>query len=165
MASDVGMTYMGQTVTGYAKHGPWCKALHTQSSGDVWKLRWTSWAPVPNKPSVSVDVKQHSTKRCILMGEGVESGHQALAIKYSPASVVWLIFLSLSLSPPPPLSLSLSFSNGDWSPAEIRFSCHSVRNTVGLKLLLSWTMALYSEEYLQLFCPQNKTNKQTKQTN
>ena len=30
-----------------------------QSSGGVWKSRWTSWAPVPNKPTVSVDVKQH----------------------------------------------------------------------------------------------------------
>ena len=27
--------------------------------GAVSKLRWTSWAPVPNKPTVSVDVKQH----------------------------------------------------------------------------------------------------------
>ena len=25
----------------------------------MWKSRWTSWAPVPNKPTVSVDVKQH----------------------------------------------------------------------------------------------------------
>ena len=31
-----------------------------QSSGAVWKSRWPSWAPVPNKPTVSVDVKQHS---------------------------------------------------------------------------------------------------------
>ena len=31
-----------------------------QSSGAVCKSRWTSWAPVPNKPTVSVDVKQHS---------------------------------------------------------------------------------------------------------
>ena len=30
-----------------------------QNSGAVWKLRWPSWAPVPNKPMVSVDVKQH----------------------------------------------------------------------------------------------------------
>ena len=29
------------------------------SSGAVWKSRWTSWAPVSNKPTVSVDVKQH----------------------------------------------------------------------------------------------------------
>ena len=32
-----------------------------QCSGAVWKSRWPSWAPVPNKPTVSVDVKQHST--------------------------------------------------------------------------------------------------------
>ena len=30
-----------------------------QSSGALWKSRWTSWAPVPNKPTVFVDVKQH----------------------------------------------------------------------------------------------------------
>ena len=30
-----------------------------QSSGAVWKSRWPSWAPVPNKPKVSVDVKKH----------------------------------------------------------------------------------------------------------
>ena len=27
--------------------------------GAVWESRWQSWAPVPNKPTVSVDVKQH----------------------------------------------------------------------------------------------------------
>ena len=35
------------------------KPLDFQSSGAVWKSWWTSWAPVPNKPTVSVDVKQH----------------------------------------------------------------------------------------------------------
>ena len=30
-----------------------------QSSGTVWKSRWPSWDPVPNKPMVSVNVKQH----------------------------------------------------------------------------------------------------------
>ena len=30
-----------------------------QSSGAVWESRWTSWAPALNKPTVSVDVKQH----------------------------------------------------------------------------------------------------------
>ena len=30
-----------------------------ESSGAVRKLRWTSWAPIPNKPTVCVDVKQH----------------------------------------------------------------------------------------------------------
>ena len=34
-------------------------SIETQNSGAVWKLRWTSWAPVPNKPTVSVDIKQH----------------------------------------------------------------------------------------------------------
>ena len=34
-------------------------SLSSQSSGAVWKSRWPSWAPVPNKPTVSVDVKQH----------------------------------------------------------------------------------------------------------
>ena len=37
-------------------------AVALQSSGAVWKSRWTSWAPVPNKPTVSVDVKQHFNK-------------------------------------------------------------------------------------------------------
>ena len=30
-----------------------------RSSGAVWKSRWTSWVPVPKKPTVSVDVEQH----------------------------------------------------------------------------------------------------------
>ena len=34
--------------------------LKRQSSGAVWKSRWPSWVPVPNKPTVSVDIKQHS---------------------------------------------------------------------------------------------------------
>ena len=25
----------------------------------MWNSRWTSWAPIPNKPTVSVDIKQH----------------------------------------------------------------------------------------------------------
>ena len=28
----------------------------------AWKSRWTSWAPVPNKPMVSVNIKQHFNK-------------------------------------------------------------------------------------------------------
>ena len=32
-----------------------------QSLGAVWQSRWTSWAPVPNKPTVFEDVNQHST--------------------------------------------------------------------------------------------------------
>ena len=44
-----------------------------QSSGAVWKSRWPSWVPVPNKPTVSVDVKRHSTNNlyrwyCVALG-------------------------------------------------------------------------------------------------
>ena len=35
-------------------------SIFVESSGAVRKSRWPSWAPIPNKPSVSVDVKQHS---------------------------------------------------------------------------------------------------------
>ena len=31
----------------------------SQTSGAVWKWRWPSWAPIPNEPTVSVDLKQH----------------------------------------------------------------------------------------------------------
>ena len=46
-----------------SKGGSWHKnkaCVQTfQSSGGVWKSRCPSWAPVPNTPTVSVDVKQH----------------------------------------------------------------------------------------------------------
>ena len=35
------------------------KEAGLQSSGAVLKSRWPSWAPIPNKPTVSVNVKQH----------------------------------------------------------------------------------------------------------
>ena len=35
--------------------------MSNQSSGAVWKSRWPSWAPVPNKPKVSVDVTQNTS--------------------------------------------------------------------------------------------------------
>ena len=31
-----------------------------QAARAMWKLRWPSWLPVPNKPTVSVDIKQHT---------------------------------------------------------------------------------------------------------
>ena len=40
--------------------------LTWQSSEAVWKSRWPSWAPVPNKPTVSVDVKQHFNQSTML---------------------------------------------------------------------------------------------------
>ena len=36
-------------------------------------MEWTSWAPVPNKPTVSVDVKQHSAS------QNVEQSRHAFA--------------------------------------------------------------------------------------
>ena len=47
------------------------RTRQSQSSGAVWKSRWPSWAPVPNKPTVYVHVKQHSTNldRKMLWGE------------------------------------------------------------------------------------------------
>ena len=41
----------------------WLVGYKPQSSGTVSKSRWTSWASVPNKPTVFVDVKQHSTNQ------------------------------------------------------------------------------------------------------
>ena len=38
-------------------------ALLRENSGAVLKSRWPSLAPVPNKPTVSVDAKQHSANQ------------------------------------------------------------------------------------------------------
>ena len=38
-------------------------AASASCSGAVWKSKWPFWAPVPYKPTVSVDIKQHSTKK------------------------------------------------------------------------------------------------------
>ena len=35
-------------------------------SGAVWKTSWPSWVPVPNKPMVYVDVKQHDSDHLLL---------------------------------------------------------------------------------------------------
>ena len=45
--SDISQLYKS-TVTNY----------DCQSSGSVWKSRWLSWAPIPNKPTVFVDVTE-----------------------------------------------------------------------------------------------------------
>ena len=47
----------------YKVHKLHYRYMYAQSSGAVWKSRWPSWAPVPNKPTVSVDVKQHPNKQ------------------------------------------------------------------------------------------------------
>ena len=43
-----------------------CSISCSQNSGAVWKSRWTSWAPVLNKPTVSVDVKQYFNHQSLL---------------------------------------------------------------------------------------------------
>ena len=45
-----------------------------QSSGGVWKSRWPSWAPVPNKPTVSVDVKLAT------LNQGWQTGSCAISL-------------------------------------------------------------------------------------
>ena len=52
---------VGVSNVGGYKRNAWY-SLSRDSSGSVWKSRWTSWAPVLNKPTVSVDVKQHFNK-------------------------------------------------------------------------------------------------------
>ena len=70
------------------------RAHSVQSSGAVWKSRWPSWAPVPNKPTVSADVKQHHQPRSQSFYCGscsfnlVQSHH-----KFGLGRIVPLIFL------------------------------------------------------------------------
>ena len=108
-----------------------------QQSSAVWKLRWPSWLPVHDKPTVSVDVKQHSTNQPPSQSSGAvwkltwlfllsvptvsvdvkqHSTNQPVAIKFIlTASSFSLprLFLSLSLGvsswsqPPKPASLFL----------------------------------------------------------
>ena len=47
------------------RHVAFCLSCLRQSSGAVWKSRWPSWAPVPDKLTVSVDVKQHFNQSCL----------------------------------------------------------------------------------------------------
>ena len=44
----------------------WKQAVTSELRSSVWKSRWPSWAPVPNKPTVSVDVKQHPTNQAVI---------------------------------------------------------------------------------------------------
>ena len=64
--STQAIMWCGQAIMWCGQAIMWCGYEYTyqsiawhQSSGAVWVSRWTSWAPVPNKPTVSVDVKQH----------------------------------------------------------------------------------------------------------
>ena len=61
-----------------------------QSSGAVWKSRWTSWAAIPNKPTVSVDVKQHFNQRLTSLTK--DRPCNVTKYHYCKGSLVWLHF-------------------------------------------------------------------------
>ena len=54
LRSGLVVTWHKASFGNLSKDGKLC-----QNTGAVWKSRWTSWAPVPNNPPVSVDVKRH----------------------------------------------------------------------------------------------------------
>ena len=57
VADDVYVTFLCSRVCVYSA----CQHWNARVQVAVWKSRWPSWAPVPNKPTrVSLDVKQHS---------------------------------------------------------------------------------------------------------
>ena len=64
----------------------YCSGGGGQSSGAVWKSRWTSWAPVPNKPTVSVDVNQPSTVWVLLASTGRGAWDEHYTGTWSPPS-------------------------------------------------------------------------------
>ena len=51
------------------------------------KARWISWAPAPNKPTVSVGVKQHSTNRTQTELRGSVKVEVAVLGQGSPAEI------------------------------------------------------------------------------
>ena len=74
-----------------------------QSSGAVWESRWPSWAPVPNKPTVSVDVKQHLTTAYRPKGTWtyvpIQWPERCVSVKH--ISGMWYQLLLLFLTQPP----------------------------------------------------------------
>ena len=77
-----------------------------QRSGAVWKSRWTSWAPVPNKLTVSVDVKQHFNQVRVWNGV-LHSGDFTLPKYTSIAMLINIVWTVLSRSSPPSPVLSV----------------------------------------------------------
>ena len=59
------------------------KHLLLQSSGAVWKSRWTSWALVLNKPTVSVAVKQHFNQPFVTLDHDNQSNLCACACGFN----------------------------------------------------------------------------------
>ena len=63
-----------------------CSSLcpNQSSSGAVWKSRRLSWAPIPSKPTVSVDVKQHfNCAQPELSQAQLSPGHSVNGSKFS----------------------------------------------------------------------------------
>ena len=55
--------------------------------------RWTSWAPIPNKPTVSVDIKQHFNFNCLL-----QSGSNLLTL-FSTFCVITVNIVAIYIYP------------------------------------------------------------------
>ena len=110
-----------------------------QSSGAVWKSRWPSWAPVPNKPTVSVDGKQHFNrtwyafdhdKACmIIMKWRCWPFFQSTALRTLTAKIqaIWTRIVTAcdpmtttALPPPPPNPVTFLSQIQYWS-----LSCHN----------------------------------------
>ena len=65
-----------------------------ERSGAVSKSRWPSWAPVPNKPTVSVDVKQHFNQRG---GETERGGERERQFQVIFEAIFFTKFRSMSI--------------------------------------------------------------------
>ena len=92
---------------------------HLQSSGAVWKSRWTSWAPVPNKPTVSVDVKQHFNDEPSKV----------------PGKIKWReVELDLQVGPEEIMSREVELGCESWTSLASSCSSTAVRRTLSLWL-------------------------------
>ena len=65
-------------------------SLPQQSSGAVWKSRWRCWAPVPNKPTVSVDVKTTTLQPTVPTSQiaRLKSSHTGPQTIYFPVIII-----------------------------------------------------------------------------
>ena len=100
----------------------WSSGGEIQSSA-VWKSRWPSWASVPNKPTVFVDVKQHFSEERLRAGNGWSSGGEIEVWKWL---VLWRRDWGLEMAGP--LKERLRAGNGWSSEGEIE----------GCKCLVLW---------------------------
>ena len=84
--------------------------FHTDLSSDhtcndyVWseftscvKVTWTSWAPVPNKPTVSVDVKQHFNHFNYVWLHSREGAGEQSCLYFVGMNIFWVVLACESL--------------------------------------------------------------------